>query len=305
MRILALLLALAGLGLGVAGIAAIFGQAASGAQPWNSELSDNFVFVKSIPFALGFGVAVGLFGGAGTRRRNATRPDGAVRRFSRTSILLHWVITLGFLLALPTGVWQYLGGILDVNAPIPLYLFYRVHYIGASIVLFALAAFVSYSWMTGDRSLLVARGQWRAHLRGLMDELPRAISSRIAGRLGVNMRDAAPGAGAFTFYEKVVSFPSWTFVLTLITLTGLVKAVRFVVEIPGLLLFFSSTLHVTAMVLIVIKVLDHLRYTLARWPMMVAIVTGWLPSGRPGTRRAPDREPAGSSAAGALGGSDK
>ncbi len=159
--------------------------------------------------------------------------------------------------------------------------------------------------MTGDRSLLVPRGQWRSHLRGLMEELPQAISRRITGLLRVNMRDAAPRAGAFTFYEKVVSFPSWAFVLALITVTGLVKAVRFVVEIPGLVLFFNSTLHVTAMVLIVIKLLDHLRYTLARWPMMVAIVTGWLPARRPGAQRAPDREPAGSSAAGALGGSDK
>ena len=62
----------------------------------------------------------------------------------------HAVLTIGFLLALPTGMWQYLGGILDVELPIPIYLFYRVHYIGAAIVLFALAAFLSYLWMTGD-----------------------------------------------------------------------------------------------------------------------------------------------------------
>lgn len=304
MRIVTWLLVLAGLGIAAAGIAAILGQAASGAQPWSHELSDNFVFVKSIPFALGLGVVVGLLGGMGSRSAQATRADGAVRRFSRTSIFLHWVMTLGFLLALPTGVWQYLGGILDVNAPLPLYLFYRVHYIGASIILFALAAFLSYSWMGRDRSLLVPRGQWRSHLRGLMEELPRVISSRIAGLLRVDLREAAPKAGTFTFYEKVVSFPSWTFVLVLITVTGLVKAARFVVELPGLFVFFNSTLHVTAMVLIVVKVLDHLRYTVARWPMMVAMVSGWLPARRPGTRRAPAPEPTGSSAPAELGGSD-
>jgi hypothetical protein len=151
----------------------------------------------------------------------------------------------------------------------------------------------------------VPRGQWRSHFRGLMEELPRAISSRVAGLLRVNLREAAPKPGTFTFYEKVVSFPSWTFVLALITVTGLVKAVRFVVEMPGLFLFFNSTLHVSAMVLIVLKVLDHLRYTVARWPMMVAMVTGWLPARRPGPRRAPATEPTGSSAAGALGGSDR
>lgn len=304
MRIVTWLLVLAGLGIAVAGVAAILGQAASGAQPWSHELSDNFVFIKTMPFTLGLGAVVGLLGGIGSPGARATRADGAVRRFSRTSIFLHWVITLGFLLALPTGLWQYLGGILDVNAPLPLYLFYRVHYIGASIILFALAAFLSYTWMSRDRSLLVPRGQWRSHLRGLMEELPRAISSRIAGLLRVDLRDAAPKASTFTFYEKVVSFPSWTFVLALITVTGIFKAARFVVEMPGLFLFFNSTLHVTAMVLILVKVLDHLRYTVARWPMMVAMVTGWLPTRRSGTRRAPAAEATGSSAAGALGGSD-
>ena len=301
MRILSLLLVLAGLGTLAAGVATILGQASSGTQPWSSELSDNFIFIKAMPFALGLGVAVGLLGGSGARRPGATRADGSVRRFSRTSIFLHWLITLGFVLALPTGIWQYLGGILDVTAPVPLYTIYRFHYIGATLILFCLAAFVSYSWMSGDRSLLVPRGQWGSHLRGLMEELPRAIARRIAGPLRIDLRAPAPPAGRFTFYEKVVSFPSWTFVLTLITLTGLVKAVRFVVEVPGLVLFISSTLHVAAMVLIILKVLDHLRYTIARWPLMVAITTGWLPAGRAGADRiAAER----SASAAALHGSD-
>ncbi|HKY51343.1 MAG TPA: cytochrome b/b6 domain-containing protein [Candidatus Limnocylindria bacterium] len=302
MRILSLLLVLVGLGIAGAAFATILGQAASGTQPWSPELSDNFVFVKAMPFALGLGIAVGVLGGLAPRRRAATRPDGAVKRFSRTSIFLHWLITIGFVLALPTGIWQYLGGIIDVHAPVPLYLIYRVHYIGATIVLFCLAAFLAYSWMTRDRSLVVPRGQWRAHIRGLMDELPGSISRRLAGPLRVNMREPAPSPGRFTFYERVVSFPSWTFVMTLITVTGIVKAARFLIEVPGFVLFVMSTLHVAAMVLIILKILDHLRYTIARWPMMVAMTTGWLP---PTHRGAPERtvtERGGSAAA--LHGSD-
>jgi cytochrome b subunit of formate dehydrogenase len=301
-RIFSLLLALAGLGIAVAGVATILGQTSAGAQPWSNELSDNFVFIKAMPFALALGVALGVLGGSGAGGRGGTRPDGSVRRFSRTSIVLHWLITLGFLLALPTGIWQYLGGILDVSAPVPLYTVYRFHYIGATLILFSLAAFVSYSWMSGDRSLLVPRGQWGSHLRGLMDELPRAITRRIVGPLRVNMREPAPASGRFTFYEKVVSFPSWTVVLTLITLTGIIKAARFLIEIPGLVLFLSSTLHVAAMVLIILKILDHMRYTVGRWPLIVAMTTGALP------RRGADPHTAtagrGGSAAGARPGSE-
>ena len=222
---MAWLLVVAGLVLVGVGVAAAVGQAGSGAQPWGNELSDNFTFVKALPFVLGFGVAVGLLM---SRTYGAkVRADGAVRRWSPGTVFGHWVLTLGFVLALPTGMWQYLGGILDVNLPIPLYLFYRVHYIGASIVLFAVAAFVSYFYMTGDRSLLVPRGQWGRHLLGLAYELPPSLRGRYAKLLRVDLRQPRPPAGKFTFYEKVVEFPSWSIVLALITITGLIKAGRY------------------------------------------------------------------------------
>jgi cytochrome b subunit of formate dehydrogenase len=231
------------------------------------------------------------------------RSDGAVRRWSPGTVFGHWVLTLGFVLALPTGMWQYLGGILDVNLPIPIYVFYRVHYIGASIVLFAAAAFVSYLWMTGDRSLLVPRGQWKRHLVGLAYELPPSIRARYAKLLRVDLSQPRPPAGKFTFYEKVVEFPSWSVILALITVTGLVKAARYVVPVPGFVLWLSSTLHVAAMVMIVIKLLDHLRYTFPRWPLMASMATTWVKEGSAPARPqgAPEH---GGSAAGVVGGGE-
>jgi hypothetical protein len=300
-RIVTWLLVLAGLALAAVGIMAALGQASSGAQPWSNELSDNFVFIKALPFVLGLGVAVGLLM---ARTYGAkVRSDGAVRRWSPGTVFGHWVLTLGFVLALPTGMWQYLGGILDVNLPIPIYLFYRVHYIGASIVLFAVTAFVSYLWMTGDRSLLVPRGQWKRHLLGLAYELPPSIRGRYAKLLRVDLSQPRPPAGKFAFYEKVVEFPSWSIILALITVTGLVKAARYVVPVPGFVLWLSSTLHVAAMVVIVIKLLDHLRYTLPRWPLMASMATTWLKEGSAPARRQGATEHGGS-AAGVVGGGD-
>jgi cytochrome b subunit of formate dehydrogenase len=274
MRIVAWLLVIVGLVLTVFGVVTALGQANSGAQPWSNELSDNFVFIKALPFVLAFGVAIGL---VMARTYGAkVRSDGAVRRWSPGTVFGHWLLTLGFVLALPTGMWQYLGGILDVNLPIPLYLFYRVHYIGASIVLFAVAAFVSYLWMTGDRSLLVPRGQWARHLLGLAYELPPRIRGPYAKLLRIDLSQPRPPAGKFTFYEKVVEFPSWSIVLVLITITGLIKAARYLIPVPGLVLWLASTLHVAAMVVIVIKLLDHLRYTFPRWPLMASMATTWV-----------------------------
>jgi hypothetical protein len=298
MRIVAWLLVIVGLALTVFGVVTALGQASSGAQPWSNELSDNFVFIKALPFVLAFGVAIGL---VMARTYGAkVRSDGAVRRWSPGMVFGHWLLTLGFVLALPTGMWQYLGGILDVNLPIPLYLFYRVHYIGASIVLFAVAAFVSYLWMTGDRSLLVPRGQWARHLLGLAYELPPRIRGPYAKLLRIDLSQPRPPAGTFTFYEKVVEFPSWSIVLVLITITGLVKAARYLMPVPGLVLWLASTLHVAAMVVIVIKLLDHLRYTFPRWPLMASMATTWVKEGSVPAQRQGAAE-RGSSAAGAVG----
>jgi len=301
MRIITWLLVVAGLVVTAIGVMTVVGQAGSGVQPWSNELSDNFVFIKALPFVLALGFAVGLLM---ARTYGAkVRSDGAVRRWSPGTVFGHWVLTLGFVLALPTGMWQYLGGILDVNLPIPIYLFYRVHYIGASIVLFAVAAFVSYLWMTGDRSLLVPRGQWARHLLGLAYELPPRIRGPYAKLLRIDLSQPRPPAGKFTFYEQVVEFPSWSIVLVLITITGLIKAARYLVPVPGLVLWLASTLHVATMVVIVIKLLDHLRYTFPRWPLMASIATTWVREGSPPAQRQGAAE-RGGSAAGVVGSGD-
>jgi cytochrome b subunit of formate dehydrogenase len=317
-RIVSWLLLVAGLVLTVVGVMAVLGQAGSGAQPWGTELSDNFVFVKALPFVLGLGVVTGL---VMARTYGPKAPsDGAIRRWSPGTVFGHAVLTVGLVLALPTGMWQYLGGILDVDLPIPLYLFYRVHYIGAGVVLFAIAAFVSYLWMTGDRSLLVPRGQWARHLLGLAYELPQPIRARYAKLLRVDLSQPRPPTGQFTFYEKVVEFPSWSIVLALITITGLVKAARYLIPVPGFVLWLASTVHVAAMVLIVIKLLDHFRYMFPRWPLMSSIATTWvseryarlrhpawqpvLPGGATPAGRQGQGERSGSAAARVAGGSD-
>ncbi len=195
-------------------------------------------------------------------------------------MLGHWTIAVAFLFALPTGLWQYLGGILDVAAPVPLYWFYRVHYVGATLILFSVANFATYWWLASGRPLLVPRGEWAGHLRGLVDELPRALGARVAKLLRVDMTRAAPAAGAFAFYQKVVSLPVWVLAIALITVTGLIKASRYIVPVPGGVLYWASTLHVAAMVLIAIALLDHLRYNFAHWPGVVAMATTRLGGGQ-------------------------
>jgi hypothetical protein len=287
--ILRLLIALAGTIAAAVLVMNVVAQAGT-IQPWSNELSDNFIFVRSLPAILGLGVLYGILGGwVRSARPAARRADGAVRRFSTTTVLLHALLALGILLALPTGVWQYIGGIIDAQGPLPVYLYYRIHYIGASVVLVSVFAFVTYWWMTGDRSLLFPLSDLGRHLRGFAQELPPMLGTRLAQLLRLDLRQPAGSPGAFSFYEKVFSFPTFGFAIGLITITGLVKLLRYAIPIPGTIIFVDSTLHVTAMVILIIRTVDHLRYTLARWPLVVAITTGWLPNRVGDARTAPAR----------------
>jgi cytochrome b subunit of formate dehydrogenase len=266
----------------LAGAIAIAMQLLSGAQPWGPTLADNLVFAKAIPFILGLGVvigtAAGLVPGAGRVERRAS--DSAVRRFGALSLSMHWIAALGFLLALVTGTWQYLKGILDVESPVFMPYVYRIHYIGAALLLLAMSTMATYWLVSGVGGLLPPKGQRIRHLRGLAHELPRPLGGTLAMLLGLDMRRQPPPTEQFTYYETTVSFPTWIVLLGLVTLTGVLKAMRYVYPIPGDVLWWASTLHVASMVLLAAKALDHVRYVFApsRWSLLTSMVSGWMPA---------------------------
>jgi cytochrome b subunit of formate dehydrogenase len=250
---------------------------ASGNQPWGQTLSDNFMFARSMPFTIGLGVALG-YARATWPSRGDQRRSGFVRRFGKTTIWLHWLATLAVLLGLATGAWQYLKGLLDVSSPVSMPMVYRVHYIAASLLLLVMALLVTDWWMRGENALRVPKGGGIRTLRGLAHELPRPIGGTLGYMLGLDLRRAPPPTDQFTAYEKAVSFPTWVIALALITITGILKAMRYIYPIPGDILYWVSAIHVGAMVILAIKVLDHFRYVIApsRWAMMGAMVSGWM-----------------------------
>lgn len=266
-----------GLIISIIGVIWIVTQKLQGIQPWGPLLSDNVIFAKALPFILGLGILVGLAHALLERGVDSERwKDGRIRRFNTATIVNHWVNAIGFLLALVTGSVQYLVGVLDVPAPWPLYMFYRLHYVGASLVVFAISSFVTHRIMSGDWQLVPKWGSLLNELRGLVDELPRFIGVSLAVIVGLNLRRRAPRMGQFTFYERLVSFPFWTLLLTLLIVTGAIKTMRFLYPVPGAVLFWSSFIHVASMVLLAAKLLDHLRFVFSpsRWQLLVSMFTG-------------------------------
>jgi cytochrome b subunit of formate dehydrogenase len=263
----------------VVGLGVSIAEWAAGLQPWGQLLGDNFWFARTLPFTIGLGIVVGYWRAAGwrwgTERRAA---DGAIRRFSSGTVLLHAVSAIALIALIATGGWQYLKGLLSAETPIYMGTVYRIHYIAASVLIFASVAFVTDWWMRGERSLTVGKGQGIRTLRGLAHELPRPFGSVIAYMLGLDLRRPAPPTDQFTYYERAVSFPLWAFAIGLIIVTGVIKAMRYSYPIPGDILYWVSAIHVGAGVLLAMKFLDHVRYLLApsRWPLMASMASGWI-----------------------------
>ena len=263
------------IGLGVS-----YTQWASGAQPWGQLLGDNFFFARSLPFTIGLGIVVGYWkasGAAATTERRAK--DHAIRRFASSTVWLHWLAGVALVVLIVTGGWQYLKGLLDAETPVYMATVYRVHYLAASALIFATAAFVTDWRLRGERSLTIDKGQTIRALRGLSHELPKPLGTLLAYTLGLDLRRPVPPTEQFTYYERTISFPTWELAIGLIILTGVIKAMRYVYPIPGDLLYWVSAVHVGSGVLLGMKLLDHLRYVLApsRWPLMISMASGWIP----------------------------
>ena len=192
---------------------------------------------------------------------------------------LHALAGVAVVALIATGGWQYLKGLLDAETPIYMGTVYRVHYVAASLLIFVSVAFLTDWLLRGERSLTLGKGHGIRGMRGLAHELPKPLGTTLAYLLGLDLRRAAPPTDEFTYYERAVSFPTWELTLGLIILTGAIKAVRYIYPIPGDVLYWVSAVHVGAGVLLGLKLLDHLRYVLApsRWPLMVAMATGWVP----------------------------
>jgi cytochrome b subunit of formate dehydrogenase len=271
------ILLIVGIVLLAVGLGVSYSEWASGNQPWGQLLGDNFLFARSLPFTIGFGIVFGFWRATGWRWGTDVRA-GAVRRFAPGTVILHALAAVSLIVLIATGGWQYLKGLLDAESPIYMATVYRIHYIAASLLIFVTVAFVTDWLLRGERSLTLGKGQGVRGLRGLAHELPKPLGSTLAYLLGLDMRRAAPPTEEFTYYERAVSFPAWEVFIGLIILTGVIKAMRYVYPIPGEVLYWVSAVHVGAGVLLALKLLDHLRYVLApsRWPLMASMATGWI-----------------------------
>ncbi len=281
--------------VGLAGLAAVplAVQRDAQARDWQAGqvggsvlFAYNVAFARVLPFGAGLGAAIGLLQRL-RRKRGTALLNAQVQRHDRSTVLVHWLVAIGMILGTVTAAlllrW--------VPRFLPLEVIYLLHFAASAMVVVGLAHHLTYEGVGGGRALLVRSwGEVKSALAEAFGylgvfgregaafglQLPSGLRRRMASllkRLGI---EVAP-EGKFVATERVISYPGWAVLVGLLTLTGLVKALRYLYPMPGPLLQLTTWLHDALAIWVVVWFVIHVLPVIvipANWPMLRSIFTG-------------------------------
>lgn len=232
------------------------------------------------------GVVVGILV-AWTMRRGGDRiVDGEVVRYRGYERLVHWALTIGFILAFATAAWllRWMG--LDPTPDIRPTL-YLIHFIGAALIVVSTASIAASSRIRGQDALFPGRrdvGPAIARLFGYLGvygepgvlglRLRMVWLQKVLAAFGIK---PAPREEKFLSAEKVFSFTPLAILALIVVVTGLIKAARYFFVVPSDVLYWTTWLHDLSTWLTLIVVGMHLAaiFLVPRnWPGIRAMITG-------------------------------
>jgi cytochrome b subunit of formate dehydrogenase len=212
-----------------------------------------------------------------------------VVRYGAFDRVIHWSLAVGFVLDFATAAWllRWLG---LQTSPDILPTLYLLHFVGAGLIVFAGAAFVTAARVRGQDALFP---RWRdvgpsiarlfAYLGvygqpGVLGmRWPRVWQpglQRTLAKFGVK---PLPREGKFLAVEKVFSFTPLAILTLIVVGTGLVKAVRYFFQVPPDVYYWATWLHDLSTWLTLLVVGAHLAaiFLVPRnWPGIRAMLTG-------------------------------
>ncbi len=291
-RILVAVIA-AALGLFVIAVSSVFAQGTpQGFPPQTDLFNDALLLARALPFVAALGIGFGIWQGRTTMRRPKSSPDSpVVTRHDFGTVVAHWANGIGFIIGMATGAiilrWlQRPGEIRGI---------FMIHYIGSSLVVFAVASHLTQNAVTGGMGLIPRSFRDVREALGELVEyggifgpggavfglpIPKAIRQPIA-EIFASFGIAPPKRlGKFLPAEKVFSYTPWAIIIAVMTVTGLVKAFRYLYPIPPSFVAQMSALHDLFTIVAVVMLAIHLAAVLLvprNWPLLVSMFTTRIP----------------------------
>lgn len=267
-----------------------FAQGGSGgAFPAQTDLfNDAVMLARVLPLFIALGIGFGIWQGKTSLRQPKSSPDSpVVIRHDFGTVVSHWVNVLGFIGALVTGAiilrW--------LQRPEEMRSIFVIHYVAASLVVFAIASHVTQHAVTGGFGLLprsfkeVTEGLGElAEYAGIFGptgaafriNLPRAIRETFAETFRSFGIVPPKRLGKYLPAEKAFSYVPWAIIVGVMVITGLIKSFRYLYPIPPTFIAQVSFLHdVFAYVSVAMLVIHLAAVSVAprNWPLLGSMFT--------------------------------
>lgn len=246
-------------------------------SPTSAIFQVNALGIKLLLLALAAGIAFGLLRAPFFRARPDLRKEKSVQRHSVATAVLHWVNAAAFLLGIYTAavLLRWIGD------PFGLTNIYILHYVAAGLIFFALGAVAMNAFTYGTTS--------RHRVIPTAADF-REFGAEILGYLGVRgdrgffgffpshgkHPPLASSGDKYTATERVMSYPLWVIVVTVLVVTGVIKALRYIYPIPNSWLTVVTPLHDIAAYATVVMLILHAGAVLViktNWPLLRSMAT--------------------------------
>lgn len=273
---------------------------AAGAQPpsqdgWPPQttlFNDALFLARVVPFLIALGIMVGVVQAREAARRGGDAILGdQVRRHDTGTIIAHWMNAFGLILGFVTGamILRWTGRAIELRMA------FILHYVGAALALFALFNHLTRHGVSGGTGLIPKR---LGVIRDLIGELleytglfgpegaalrirwPKAIRQPIARYARALLGYRPHEHGKYLATEQTLSYPPWAILIGLITVTGLIKVLRYIYEIPSNIVATATTIHDLTAVAIGVMLVIHLLPLLlvpANWPLLLSMFRTTVP----------------------------
>ena len=266
----------------------VFAQGGGPLPPPSSFLADAILLARAAPLAILAGVLFGLWQAKLQKSRPKSAPNSPnVTRHDFGSVVAHWTNGLGFIISLLTGamVLKWIGFFSDLRTV------FLLHYIGAALILFGVFSHLAQHFVAGGFGLIPR--SFRDVREGLGElieytgvfgpegaafrlPIPQTIRKPIAGIFSAFGVAPPQRLGKYLPAEKVFSYAPWVIIVTVIVVTGLVKALRYIYPIAPEFVAQMTTWHDLFTAISVIMFAAHIAaVTLAprNWPLLVSMFT--------------------------------
>lgn len=264
------------------------GGSGGGFPPQTDLFNDAVLLARGLPFVAALGIGFGVWQGKLSMRQPKSAPNSpVVIRHDLSTVISHWANAIGFIGGMITGAialrW--------LQRPDEMRAIFAIHYVAASLVVFAVFSHLAQHAVTGGAGLLPRSfKEVREGLGELVEyagifgpsgaafgiRLPKVIRDSLAETFRAFGIAPPKRLGKYLPAEKAFSYVPWAIIVAVIVVTGLVKSFRYLYPIPPTLIAQVTFVHdVFAVAAIVMLVIHLAAVSLAprNWPLLISMFT--------------------------------